>query len=57
MPARPCAYGCTPSIGWRHYRSVGWERACRSHRGGQALERSGDYVADVADVERDGRPA
>lgn len=41
-PAAPCVYGCSPSTGWRHYRT-GWERACDRHRGGR-----GAFVPDVA---------
>ncbi len=50
-PDRPCSYGCPASTGWRWTRA-GWTRACGAHRGGPTTTQRGDYVPDVATVER-----
>ncbi|MGW6502945.1 hypothetical protein [Nonomuraea angiospora] len=56
-PGKPCAWGCTPSTGWRWYRhAASWERVCRSHTGAPATLTRREYVADEAIVERQGGP-
>jgi hypothetical protein len=45
-PTEPCMWGCTPSTGWRWYRTLGWRRVCRAHCGSRAVAYHGDYVAD-----------
>lgn len=54
-PGTPCAWGCTPGVGWRWYPRVGsWERVCRSHSGGRTVAGHGEYVADEAITDRVG---
>lgn len=56
-PGMSCAWGCTPSIGWRWYRSAGtWERVCRAHTGAPGTLTRREYVADEATVERQEGP-
>lgn len=56
-PGEPCAWGCTPSIGWRWYPRTGtWERVCRAHNGAPATLTRREYVADDALVAREAGP-
>lgn len=56
-PGTSCAWGCTPSIGWRWYRGAGsWERVCRAHTGAPATLTRREYVPDEAIVVRLGGP-
>jgi hypothetical protein len=54
-PGELCAWGCSPSVGWRWYsRARTWERVCRTHTGAPATLTRREYVPDDAIVMRGG---
>ncbi len=51
---RACSHGDgKPSEGWRWYKALGaWAAVCHGHSGGTRALQIGDFVPDIARVER-----